>query len=751
MHTRTPRRTTRAITWLLVPALLTPLIGCTASGQKQTSRTAHARSAHQAKAPTATPATNAEQRNTASHGLREDVRRLFTQARREVFPALVNIHVVTVNYWDGKEQKGASVGSGTIISPDGYIVTNQHVTDNGQRFRCTLTDKREISADLVGEDPLTDIAVLQLDLDELAQTPSPAGTNKLPVAQWGDSAELQIGDYVMAMGSPFSLSRSVTLGIVSNTERVFGGEFGGDEVEEMELEWGQRTGIFTTWIQHDAAINPGNSGGPLVNLAGQIVGVNELGGTNMGFAIPSNLAREVARSLIKRGEVPRSDIGVSFKSIQRTGIKTGVLINSVVKDGPAYQAGIRAGDVLLKLNGDPLEIRFLEQVPPLMKRVADMPIGAKLKVAYQRNGKRHTTTITTEKLKKDKGQEAAFRGWGITAEEITERMARYRRLDSTDGVLVSSMRSGGPAATAEPPLNWGSVIKSVDGQPVKTLDGFIKLYREIMDRDPLPEYLLIEFEQRGQNHLTLLKPKPDEDVDPPREVRKAWIGIATQPLLTQLADQLGYEDRTGFRITRVYPHTNAADSDLQVGDIVIALNGQPLTLRGLQDAGLLAREVRRLDTDNTATLTVLRDGTEYDFTIPLEPTRLTSEEARRDQNRDFELTVREVTFFDRDANRWEPDLKGVLVEQVENAGWAGLGGIRSGDLIQEIDGKAVLGLKSYRLIMDEIAEEQPDRVVFVVLRGVRTHFQFVEPEWNPGDIADDEDEDSTEHQHQTEE
>jgi serine protease Do len=252
-----------------------------------------------------------------------------------------------------------------------------------------------------------------------------------------------------------------------------------------------------------------------------------------------------------------------------------------------------------------------------------------------------------------------------------------------------------------------------------------------MQRDPLPEYLLVEFDRQGQNQVTLLEPKPEEEPDAPREVRKAWIGVATQPLLRELAAQLGYSGRTGFRVTRVYPGTAAAQSALRVGDVIVALNGEDLPLRGLQDAGLLARQVRRLDMDGTATLTVLRADHELPITVQLEPTRLTPEEARRDRNRDFDLTVRELTFFDRDENRWDDDITGVLVEQVEDAGWAGLGGLETGDLIQQIDGQPVLGLQSYRKIMEKITAAQPERVVFLVLRGVRTHFQYVEPDWNP--------------------
>jgi len=671
------------------------------------------------------PATPSPSDLKKAEAFREDMRRMIELARDRVFPSLVNISVVTVDYWGGKEHKGSSTGSGTIISPEGYIITNQHVTDKGMKFSCRLADRQEISAKLIGEDPLTDLAILKLNLNELRDPAAP-----LPVATFGNSDELQTGDHVMAMGSPLALSRSVTLGIVSNTERVFTGGRGND-VDDMELDSGQRTGLFTRWIQHDALIHPGNSGGPLVNLKGEIVGINELGGNAMGFAIPSNLARGVADSLIKSGEVARSWIGVSFKPIEKTGFTRGVLVNSITKDGPADQAGIQAGDLILRIAGEPVTTRFAEEVPPLMKRLADFPIGSDIKISIDRKGATSEVTVKTRKLQKDKGDETALRAWGITAEEITERMAQEYRLDDTAGAMVSSVNAGGPAQLAEPPLSSGDVIRSIDGEPVADLAALVTRYKAIMGSEPLPDYLLIEFDRSGKNNMTLLKPKPPEDEDPPREVAKAWVGIATQPVLDKLAKKLGSPDARGFRVTRVYPRSAAASADIKVGDIIVGLNGQKLRVRGMQDAGLLGRAIRKLTIDDSATLDIIRDGEKRDVTVKLERTRIMPSEARKDRNRDFELSVRDVTFFDRDENRWNEDVKGVLVEQVEGAGWAGLAGIQPDDLIQKINDIEIKGIKSYRKAMEAVTKAMPERVVFEILRGPSTRFQYAEPDWKP--------------------
>lgn len=671
------------------------------------------------------PKLSADQRATAER-LREELRELIAAARDRVFPSLVNISVVTLDYYGGKEHKGRSVGSGTIISAQGHVLTNQHVTNNGKRFRCTMADKQEVTADLVGEDPLTDLAVLKLHISELQD-----GGKSLPVAQFGNSDELQIGDYVMAMGSPFALARSVTLGIVSNPERVFAGGLGSNDIDDMELSSGQSTGLFTRWIQHDANINPGNSGGPLVNLNGDIVGINELGGSSMGFAIPANLARKVAESLIAHGEVPRSSIGVSFKPIDKTGLKRGVLVNSVTKGGPADQAGIKAGDVVLSLNDEALTVRFPEEVPPLLKRVAEAPIGSKIKLSYQRGTNDGSVEITTARLKNEKGDEKALRTWGMTISEITEKMALEYRLDTTEGAMVFSIRPGGPASLSEPAIGPGDIIRSVDRKPVRSLPDLVNLYNQIMERKPSPEYVLVEFDRSGKNNVTLLKPRQDDDDNPPREVPKAWIGIATQPIIQKLSDQLRQGDSRGFRVTRVYPRTTAADSGLKVGDIITALNGDRIIPKGMQDAGQLGLRVRKLSIGDTATLTVLRSGKSEQVKVVLDRTRVTPEEAAHETNRDFEMTVREITFFDRDENRWSEDVQGVIVQQVEPAGWAGLAGVGTGDLIQSIGGREVKDLKTYRQAMDAVTQAQPERVVFVVLRGVRTRFQYAEPEWKP--------------------
>jgi serine protease Do len=655
-------------------------------------------------------------------------------ARDKVFPALVNIRTISLNYFSGKESKSASVGSGTIISTDGHIVTNAHVIDRGVKFKVTLSDKSEVDATLVGEDPLTDLAVLKIDP---ATAFGGKTGGKLPTAEWGDSNALEAGQTVIAMGSPFSLSRSVTVGVISNTERVFSTGFTGDsEIEEDDLG-GQATGTFTRWLQHDALINPGNSGGPLVNLQGQIIGINTRGGSGMGFASPSYLAKDVVRRLIADGEVIRSTAGLQFKSIARTGIERGVLVNSVADNppGPAAKAGLRPGDVIIKMNTEEVTARFVEQIPSLMRQIADMPVGTAINITYLRDGKEATTTLTTERLLRDRGEETALRAWGVSVTEITERYAREARLKDPHGIIITGVRGGSPSALAEPPLQGGDIIRAIGGEPIKSVNDAVARYRAIMSvdsKDKIPEFLMLEVDRNGTSIVTLIKPRPQPKEDPPREVPKAWIGVAVQPVLRDLSRQLGLEGQTGFRVTRIYSRTAAAQSELKVGDIITAVGDDKVSPRTLQDAGLFQRTVRnRLKISEPVTLKVIRDGKPVEVTVMADRTQIGPEEARKDENKDFEISVREITFFDRDDNRWDDSVQGVIVEGTEQGGWAGQGGLSFGDLIIAIDGKPVTDITTYRTIMEDLAKRQPERVVFKVLQGINTSHKFVEPDWKP--------------------
>ncbi len=391
-------------------------------------------------------------------------------ARDKVLPALVHIQPVITDYRTGKMIKQSVVGSGIIFQKDGYVVTNYHVAGKAERIICTLYDREQVKAQLVGGDPMTDIAVIKLDLTDYKGT--------LNVAEFGNSDSVQVGQYVLAMGSPLALSRSVSCGVISTTDRFFSGD--------VRLPSGEKTGMYNNWIQTDAAINPGNSGGPLVDLNGKVVGINSratLFANNIGFAIPINIVKYVTNSIITKGRVVRSWIGVQCQELQdlegwfRTNRNQGVLISSVDPQSPADSAGLRAGDIILKIDNRPVSARFAEELPAFYKLIADYPAGTKLALTIQRDDTTKTIDLVTHELGDVLGEDLECKDWGFTAKGITKQMAVDNQLEDTLGIYVSGVQKVGAAGDGG--LLPGDVIKAVDERPVTTYKEFYDQYNAL--------------------------------------------------------------------------------------------------------------------------------------------------------------------------------------------------------------------------------------------------------------------------------
>ncbi|MCG6910602.1 MAG: DegQ family serine endoprotease [Deltaproteobacteria bacterium] len=353
-------------------------------------------------------------------------------------------------------------GSGFIISKDGYILTNNHVVGDADKVVVKLLDGREFTATTVGADPHSDVAVIKIEADNL------------PVLQLGNSDDIEVGEWVVAIGNPFGLSHTLTVGVVSAKGRSSIG------IADYE-----------NFIQTDAAINPGNSGGPLVDLDGKVVGMNtaifsQSGGyMGIGFAIPINMARSIKDQLIKTGTVVRGYLGVAIQELTPDLAKSfgmndqkGILVAQVSKDTPAEDAGLKQGDVIIEFDG-----KSVDQVGAFRNQVAlEMP-GTRVNVTVLRNGKREQLSVTIGKLPDKETAVAAnphnLEKIGMTVQNITPELAQQFGLEKKKGVIITDVAPGSVAALAN--VRPGGIILEVNRTPVEDLKAFKKAIADVSE------------------------------------------------------------------------------------------------------------------------------------------------------------------------------------------------------------------------------------------------------------------------------
>ncbi|MDR4493050.1 MAG: DegQ family serine endoprotease [Nitrospirales bacterium] len=378
--------------------------------------------------------------------------------------------------------EGHGAGSGVIISGDGYVLTNDHVVDGAKEITVTLPDNREFTGNVIGLDPQTDLAVIKIDGKDL------------PYVPWGNSAELRVGEYVLAVGNPFGLNSTVTLGIVSALGR------GGMGITQYE-----------DFIQTDAAINPGNSGGALVNTRGELVGINtaifsQSGGyQGVGFAVPTNLAKPVYESLVSTGKVVRGFLGVGIQAVTtdladsfQLDQSKGALVTNVVPGSPADEAGIQRGDVIIEYQGKPvLDPRNLQH------HVIRTTVGSEVNMVVIRDGQKHTLNATIREQANPTqvaqvGQvESEGPLAGVAVQNLNPGMAEQLGVDKgVNGVAVMNVTPGSYAARAG--LAEGDIISEINRKPVRSEEDFMNVTSNMKNQSSA-----LIFIHRGQGALYL--------------------------------------------------------------------------------------------------------------------------------------------------------------------------------------------------------------------------------------------------------
>jgi serine protease Do len=351
------------------------------------------------------------------------------------------------------QQERHALGTGFILSAKGYIVTNNHVVKDADEIVVTLSDGKELEAELIGTDPKLDLALLKIK------------SKGLRAVKLGDSDKMRVGDWVVAIGNPFGLEQTVTAGIISAKGRVIG------------------SGPYDNFIQTDAAINPGNSGGPLFNTKGEVIGINtaiysQSGGSNgIGFAIPINLAKSVFKDLRETGHVQRARLGVRIQDVDKATMQAlnlpnrqGALVPQVEAGSAADKAGVQAGDVIVALDGE--AIRKSHDLPI---RIARHQPGDKVILTVIRDGKRKNITVIVEEMPDEKhakmsNKKKAVAKHGIVVEPLTEKTASRLNTRVKSGVVVKQVRRGSPAAKAG--IQRGDVVLRIDGHDVKNIASF---------------------------------------------------------------------------------------------------------------------------------------------------------------------------------------------------------------------------------------------------------------------------------------
>jgi serine protease Do len=631
-----------------------------------------------------------------------------------VFPSIVRIEAIRLRPSDGRLTKQWSGGSGVIISAGGHVLTNCHVTEDGDFFRCYLYDGTHVEARLVGQDAMTDISVLQLDLSQRPKNAAP-----LVIGAFGDSDKLLAGEAVFALGSPGFLAQSVTRGIVANASLVLPEQTAG----KMILR-GEDVGMLVRWILHDARIFGGNSGGPLVNDRGEIIGINELGVFNLSGAIPGNLARAVATQLIAQGRVTRGWSGLTVQPrLESDGPGTGVIVADVTPGSPAAESGLQPGDLIVACDAHAIEGAEEKAVAHYYRLETGRLPGQTFSIDYFRAGQRQTAKVNLAQRPPAQAENTELRSWGAVVRDLTPLLARDERLPDTAGVWPENIRPAGPCGQAEPEIRRQDVLLAVENEPVTNVASLTELTKKLFANAPGgTRTVLATFRRDGAIFQSIVELREASDRNPTPQARKAWLGVLSQPLTPKLGTRLGIKSEGGARITRVHPGSQAEAAGLLIGDVILELDGNPVTARRPEDSDVLARQIRQYKAGTQAIFTLWRQGNKIKVPVSLEAQPTPAAELPWWEDLQLEFSVRDVAFDDRVRLQLSARDNGVLVESAAPAGWASLAGLRNDDLILTAGGTPVTTVAELRRAREDAVRAQREWWVLLVRRRGQTAF-----------------------------
>lgn len=649
-----------------------------------------------------------------------DARRI-SSARDAVLPVVVSILTVRQDYQQGESVLSVSSGSGTVITAQGHIATNAHVTQNGKSFRVVFFDGRELPAKLIGTDTASDLAVLQA---------IPPADETFAFAKFAENLnDLTPGDTVLAMGAPWGLSNSMSAGVVNNPRRLLVSLFDDEADYEDRLGVDEPTGRYYAWIQHDAAIAPGNSGGPLVDLNGRIVGVNTRGmivGGDLAFAIPGPDAGSVVQRLIANGEIKRVALGFRLRSLKGTRYTDGVLINAVERRSQADKAGLLAGDRIVSMNGDAVTALQPVDVPALQRRIAELPIGSEVVLKIERNDKTLNVKLKADAQPKARGDDLASSAFGISVTELTQPMGRRRHLDDNSGLLITGIRPGGAAAIARPKLVNGDIIRKIDNQPVNEISD---LSRVVIAPNSEKHYLF-EIERDDEKVISLLLPESNDKVRVPLpELPKSWSGVEVQAISSSLAKDMKIGS-PGYRITRLYPDSPLANAGAKIGDLLVKLDEQPLKPANDVATEPFHQAVRDVVPDSNVVFEAIRDAKPMTFKLSFLPSPISSAGLKTLNLSKLRVEIRELGFYDRVNEHLSINQTGVILDGVESGGPAGLAHLKRSDIIVKLGKSAINNVEDLRKALDaELAAKSNALIPIIVIRGSENRVLYLDPYW----------------------